>query len=69
MTRPRLARSDDWIDPPNTVTVDGPHILLYTHDERPIRRQIGFAMQTRGTNPPLNTGKKTGKKIKGGRGC
>lgn len=58
-----MARGDE-VDPPQTVTVDAPAPLLWTFDEKPIRRQIGFTMlrhiQTTGTNPPLYQG---GKKI------
>ena len=40
--------------PPNSLTVlDGRHIL-YAADGTPLKRQIGFAMQTTGTNPPLS---------------
>lgn len=56
-----MARSDDWIDPPNSFTVEDFHKpVLYMPDGTPLRRQLGFAVQTRGTNPPLHQG---GKKI------
>lgn len=65
-----MATHDGLIDPPNTLTVhseDRP--LLYRADGTPLKRQIGFAMQTRGTNPALYQGK-GGKKSKGGKkGC
>ena len=50
-----MARNDDTIDPPHTFTVDDRNRpALWSHDGTPPKRQIGFAMQTTGTCPPLS---------------
>lgn len=47
--------SQDEIPPPSTFTVeDFSKPVLYLADGTPLRRQIGFAMQTTGTCPPLS---------------
>ena len=44
--------SDDIVQPPATFTVeDVGRPVLYLPDGTPLRRQIGFAMQTTGTFP------------------
>jgi hypothetical protein len=61
-----MARSDDWIDPPSSFTVDDARPILYRADGTPLKRQIGFVMasQTGKTLPQVQTGKKSGGKKK-----
>lgn len=67
--------SDDFLLPPpsSLIAYSETKPLLYDQYDRPLRRQIGFAMQTTSTLPQVKTGGKTigGKKpSKGGkRGC
>lgn len=53
--------SDEFLIPPpaNMTTYSEDRPLLYAADGTPLKRQIGFAMQTTGTNPPLHQGGKT----------
>lgn len=50
-----MAMHDDIIDPPHSLTVDDRRVVLYTHDDRPLFRPVGFrGVQTTGVNPPLS---------------
>lgn len=49
-----MSRNDDLVDPPNSYTVPDARPILYQADGTPLKRQIGFAMQTTGTCPPLS---------------
>lgn len=53
-----MASWDGIIDPPQSFTVHEPAPLLYAADGLPMRRQIGFRMQTSGTAPGLSDGVK-----------
>jgi len=72
LVKPRVRADVSFseVAPPQSLSVEAvPRVVLYAPDGTPMVRQIGFAMQTSGTNPPLSDGvKKTGsgtKKPKG----
>ena len=64
---------DCIIQPPATMSVSGAdRAVLYLSDGTPLKRQIGFTMQTTGTFPQTsgnaNYGKGSAKTTKGGKG-